>query len=51
MITEIIKLLRTDEFTGVDESVEIAKGKYELSISFRELKHKIKRLWQGRHTH
>ena len=44
----VLKLLNIDEFYGVSETIEIAKGKNKLPISFKEgyeqLKRKIK--WQ-----
>ena len=43
MITEIIQLLKTDEFFGVSHEVEIAKGKRQLMTSFRQLFYQIKR--------
>jgi len=44
----IFELLATNEFYGVSERVEIAKGKYELIISWKRAKEKIKRLWRKR---
>ena len=35
MIEQIIALLKVDNFYGVSESIDIAKGKYLLSDSFR----------------
>jgi len=34
MIEQIIALLRVDDFYGVSENIDIAKGKYLLSDSF-----------------
>jgi hypothetical protein len=35
MIEQIIALLKIDNFYGISESIDIAKGKYLLSDSFR----------------
>jgi hypothetical protein len=35
MIEQIIALLKIDNFYGVSENIDIAKGKYLLSNSFR----------------
>jgi hypothetical protein len=43
MITKIIDLLSDDTFYNVSESVEIAKGKYELPKNFSQVKQKIVR--------
>lgn len=43
MIAQTIELLQTLPFYGVSEEVEIAKGKYEKSNSFKKYFNKIKR--------
>jgi hypothetical protein len=43
MITQILSLLQTNEFYGVSENVEIAKGKYQLPSDFKTVLVKIKR--------
>lgn len=43
MITQILSLLQTNEFYGVSENVEIAKGKYQYTTSFKRMLTKIKR--------
>lgn len=43
MIGKVIELLHSDEWTGVSENVEIAKGKYQRITSVRELIRRIKR--------
>lgn len=43
MITNTIELLRTNEFYGVSENIEIAKGKYEYPKNFKSVLGKIKR--------
>lgn len=44
MILNIIKLLQSNKFYGVSDTVEIAKGKYAMPDNFRELKEQAKRL-------
>ena len=39
----IIKLLNIDEFYGISENIEIAKGKYKLSETVKEGIKQIKR--------
>tara|TARA_R110000787_G_scaffold130386_6_gene242336 strand:+ start:516 stop:665 length:150 start_codon:yes stop_codon:yes gene_type:complete len=45
MIAKIIDILDTDEFYNVSESVEIAKGKNQVVLSFKTALIKIKRQW------
>lgn len=45
MIAKIIDLLQSNEFYGVSEYVDIAKGKNEYITTFKDGKKKIKRLW------
>ena len=47
MISEIINVLRSNEFYGAGKFTEIAKGKHEIVTTFKGGKHKIKRLWQS----
>ena len=42
---EILKTLRSFEFYGVGDAVEIAKGKHELITDWKTFKRKIKRAW------
>jgi len=47
MIKGIIDLLMIDEHYGVSETVEIAKGKYQVSFTWKDVWYKIKRhTWQ-----
>lgn len=47
MIGLIIDLLQSDEWLDAkSETVEIAKGKYELAKNFKVAKRKLRRLWQ-----
>ena len=39
----IIKLLNIDEFYGISETVEIAKGKYKLPLTVKEGFKQLKR--------
>ena len=43
MIVEIIKILNQDEYYGAGNYVEIAKGKNELTYSFKDFRRKLKR--------
>ena len=48
MIGIVLDLLSLDEFYGVSEDIEIAKGKNKLPLSVKEgiRQHKRKRKWQ-----
>jgi hypothetical protein len=48
MIKVIIDLLNVGEFYGVSEDIDIAKGKYKLPYSWKELKEVIKRNWKSK---
>jgi len=41
----IIDLLNIDDWLGVSENVEIAKGKYEIPTTWNKGKQQIKRKW------
>jgi hypothetical protein len=43
MIQNILDLLNANDFYGVSENVEIAKGKYELPNGWKDSLYKIKR--------
>ena len=45
MIKSVIELLGMDNYYGVSERVEIAKGKYQISRTWKDGLKKIKRLW------
>jgi hypothetical protein len=46
MIKDIIELLNTNEYYGVSERVDIAKGKYETPFTWKDTwKHIKRRLW------
>lgn len=49
MIKTIIDLLQTNEFYGVSDNVDIAKGKHAMPYTFKDLGKNIKRrLWPKR---
>jgi hypothetical protein len=48
MIKNIIELLQIDEFYGVSNRVDTAKGLYKKPSNWSEVKNLIKRLWHGR---
>lgn len=51
MIANLIDLLNTNEFYGVSENVEIAKGKYKLPTGWKDVWYKIKRhAWQKKES-
>jgi hypothetical protein len=43
MITQIIKLVQTNEFYGVSSNVEIAKGAYQYATTWKQTFKKVKR--------
>ena len=43
MIQNILDLLNANDFYGVSENVEIAKGKYQMPIGWNDSFNKIKR--------
>lgn len=43
MIKQILFLLESSSFFGIDEDIDIAKGKYEAPISFKAAKAHRKR--------
>jgi hypothetical protein len=49
MIKSVIDLLNSSDYYKVSETVDIAKGKYQLPITWKDVKNYIKRrLWQIR---
>ena len=48
MIKQILELLSIDDWYGVSENVDIAKGKYKGVGSIKEAKQQIKRYYYGR---
>ena len=43
---EIINLLQSHSWIGESENIDIAKGKYEMTITWSGMIDKIKRIWQ-----
>lgn len=43
MIQNILDLLNTNDYYGVSENIEIAKGKYQLPKGWKDSLYKIKR--------
>ncbi len=48
MIKNILDLLNSDNWYGISENVEIAKGKYSGIKDFKQMKEQIKRLKYGK---
>lgn len=49
MIKVIIEMLNEDEYCGISENVDIAKGKYQIPVTWKDTWKNIKRrLWQIR---
>lgn len=48
MIAGLLQILQTDNFYGISEEIEIAKGKNELPKSFKDITNQAKRTikWQ-----
>ena len=47
MIKQILELLNIDDWYGVSEDVDIAKGKYKGVCNLEEMKKQIKRNYYG----
>ena len=45
---EIINILRSQNFYGCSDNIEIAKGKNEMVTDWKGFKRKMKRQWQLR---
>lgn len=47
MIKDILELLTLDDYNGVSEEIEIAKGKYKLQTTLKDIyKAKKREQWQ-----
>lgn len=44
---EILQLLALDEYNGVSERIEIAKGKYQIPFTWKDVWYKLKRHYYG----
>jgi len=47
MIKNILELLNSNEWYGVSENIDIAKGKYKAVKDAKELKQTLKRTYYG----
>jgi hypothetical protein len=43
MIKELVELLNSSDYYGVSERVDIAKGKYQMPVNWKDSFNKIKR--------
>ena len=48
MISAVIQLLQMEEYLGVSEEIDIAKGRYELVGTWGKWMKKTKREWYSR---
>ena len=48
MIRDILQLLKVDDFYGVSETIDVAKGKYELVDTIKEGYKQGKRIAYGK---
>lgn len=48
MLKQIIELLNADDWYGVSENIDIAKGKYKGVKDINELKKTVKRAYYGK---
>jgi hypothetical protein len=48
MIKTVIDLLNLDDFYGVNEDIDFAKGKYKYPQSINEAKLLLKRIWKSK---
>jgi hypothetical protein len=48
MIKSIIDLLNLDDFYGVSEKIDTAKGKYHYPRTISEAKRLLKRIWKSK---
>ena len=51
MLRLLIELLRVDDFYGISENVDIAKGQYKLNTSVRESWKQAKRKYKANNTY
>jgi len=47
-IVKIITLLNSNDFYGCGNNIEIAKGKYKYTTTWKGFKYKIRRVWRSR---
>jgi hypothetical protein len=48
MIKTVIDLLNLDNFYGISEDIDIAKGKYKYPQTISEAKLLLKRIWKSK---
>lgn len=48
MIQNIIDLLNLAEYHGVDKRIDIAKGYYQIPVTFKQAKKQLKRVWKSK---
>jgi hypothetical protein len=48
MIKQILELLNIDDWYGVSENIDIAKGKYKAVGTIKDAKKQLKRIYHGR---
>ena len=48
MIKNIIDLLVVNEYYGVSENVDFAKGSKKIPYTWKQVKQLIKRMWHGK---
>jgi hypothetical protein len=48
MINKIIDILVMDDFYGVSDDIDFAKGKYQLPSTINECGKLIKRIWKSK---
>jgi len=47
MITQLLRLLNADDWYGVSENVDIAKGKYKAPRDWKDTKELLRRIKHG----
>jgi hypothetical protein len=48
MIKTVIDLLNLEDFYGISEDIDIAKGKYKYPQTINEAKQLLKRIWKSK---
>ncbi len=48
MIKNVIDLLNLDDFYGISEDIDFAKGKYKYPQTIKEAKGLLKRIWKSK---
>lgn len=51
IIKQILELLNTNDWYGISEEVDIAKGKYKGVANMAEMKQSLKRTYYGARNH